>query len=79
MSCATSVMVSGRAPIPGTLDIVCGILQAKLLTSHLSCGFSPCILLGSRLISSCQFQREAGKAAAKNWKATICYQGVGQA
>ena len=60
---------------PGTetVDIVCGTLQAKLLTEDLSCGSSPCIQLGSRTISPSQFQREAGKASAKNWKATIRY------
>ena len=62
-----------KSPGSGTLDIICGTLQAKLLTSDLSCGSSPCILLGSRLISLCQFQREAGKAAVKNWKATTRY------
>ena len=55
------------------MDIVCGTLQAKLLIEDLSCGSSPCIQLGSRTISPSQFQREAGKASAKNWKATIRY------
>ena len=50
----------------GTLDIVCGTLQAKLLTGDLSSGSSLCILLDSKTIAPCQFQREAGKAADKN-------------
>ena len=66
-------MASRRAPGTETVDIVCGTLQAKLLTEDLSCGSSPCIQLGPRTISPCQFQREAGKASAKNWKATIRY------
>ena len=66
-------MASERAPGLAALDIVCGTLQAKLVTGDLSSGSSPCILLGSRTISPCQFQREAGKAAAKNWKTSIRY------
>ena len=65
--------MSRRAPGLEALDIVCGTLQAKLQTSDLSCGTSPCILLGSRKISPCQFQCKADKAASRNWKATIQY------
>ena len=71
-------MASRRAPrAPGTetVDIVCGTLQVKLLTEDLSCGSCPCIQLGSRTISPCQFQREAGKASAKIWKAIIIHYG----
>ena len=67
------VMASENATVTGTLDIVCGTLQAKLLTGDLSSGSSLCILLDSKTITPCQFQREAGKAAAKNWKTTIRY------
>ena len=66
-------MASRGAPETETVDIVCGTLQVKLLTEDLSCASSPCIQLGSRTISPCQFQREAGKASTKNWKATIRY------
>ena len=66
-------MASENATATGTLDIVCGTLQAKLLTGDLSSGSSLCILLDSKTITPCQFQREAGKAAAKNWKTTIRY------
>ena len=57
-----------------TVDIVCGTLRAKLLTRDLSCGSSRCIEFGSRTLTPCEFQREAGKASAKNWKNTIRYQ-----
>ena len=57
-----------------TVDIVCGTLRAKLLTRDLSCGSSRCIEFGSRTLKPCEFQREAGKASAKNWKNTIHYQ-----
>ena len=67
------VMASENATATGTLDVVCGTLQAKLLTGDLSSGSSLCILLDSKTITPCQFQREAGKAAAKNWKTTIRY------
>ena len=53
------------------MDIVCGTLQAKLQTKDLSSGSSPCVLLGSRLLTPCDFQRLAGKASARNWKVTI--------
>ena len=66
-------MASQSDPGTRTVDIVCGTLQAKLVTDDLSCGSSPCILLGSQTISPCQYQREAGKASAKNRKATIRY------
>ena len=57
-----------------TVDIVCGTLRAKLLTRDLSCGSSRCIEFGSRTLTPFEFQREAGKASAKNWKNTIRYQ-----
>ena len=66
-------MASENATATGTLDIVCGTLQAKLLTGDLSSGSSLFILLDSKTITPCQFQREAAKAAAKNWKTTIRY------
>ena len=72
----TSNMASrlgASGPMTRTMDIVCETLQVKLLNEDISCGSSPCIQLGSRTISLCQFQREAGKASAKNWRATISY------
>lgn len=57
----------------GVIDIVCGTLQAKLITKDLSSGSSPCIQFGSLLLSPCDFQRQAGKAAARNWKNSIRY------
>jgi len=56
-----------------SVDIVCGTLQAKLLTKDLSCGSSRCIEFGTLTLTPCEFQREAGKASAKNWKNTIRY------
>jgi len=58
-------VASRRAPGLEALDIVCGTLQVKLQSSDLSCGSSPCILLGSRKISPCQFQCEVGKAVLR--------------
>ena len=58
-----------------TVDIVCGTLQAKLITADLSPGSSRCIQFGSSLLSPCEFQRQAGKASSKNWKNSIRYMG----
>ena len=55
------------------VDIICGTLRAKLLTTDLSCGSSQCNQYGSFLLSPCDFQCKAGKASAKNWKITIQY------
>ena len=55
----------------GVVDIVCGTLQAKLFTTDLSSGSSRCIQFGSLLLSPCDFLRQAGKAAARNWKNSI--------
>ena len=66
-------MASCGDPSVVTVDVVCGTLQAKLNTRDLSSGSSSCILFGSRLMTPCDFQRLAGKASAKNWKATIRY------
>ena len=71
----TTYYSSGTFPVTAlTVDIVCGTFQAKLLTRDLSCGSSRCIEFGSRTLTPCEFQREAGKASAKNWKNTIRYQ-----
>ena len=51
------------------MDIVCGTLQAKLFTTDLSSGSSRYIQ--SLLLSPCDFLRQAGKAAARNWKNPI--------
>jgi len=55
------------------VDIVCGTLQAKLLTKELSCGTSRCVQLDGDLLTPCDLQRKAGKASSKNWKASIRY------
>ena len=56
----------------GVIDIICGTLQAKLLTNDLSSGSSCCIQF---LLSPCEFQHQVGKATAKNWESSIRYQG----
>ena len=55
----------------GVIDIVCGTLQAELFTKDLSSGSSHCIQYGSLLLSPYEFQCQAGKAAARNWKNSI--------
>ena len=50
-----------------------GTLQAKLFTKDLSSDSSRCIQYGSFLLSPCDFQSQAGKAAARNWKNLIRY------
>ena len=65
-------MASSACP-SGVVDIVCGTLQAKLFTKDLSSSSSRCIPYGSLLLSPCDFQRQAGKASARNWKNTIRY------
>ena len=68
-------MVDNGASFPpdDVVDIVCGTLQAKLLTKELSSGTSRCIILGGNLLTPCDLQCKPGKATARNWKATICY------
>ncbi|XP_065918834.1 uncharacterized protein [Dysidea avara] len=56
------------------VDIVCGTLQAKLITKELSSGTSRCVRLNGDLLTPCDLQRKAGKASSKNWKTTIRYQ-----
>ena len=71
-------MVTGKSSSvcsAGVIDIVCGTLQVKLLTNDLSSGSSHCIQFGSLLLSPWKFQRQAGKANARNWKNSIRYQG----
>ena len=58
----------------GVIDIICGTLQAKLLTNDVSSGSSRCIQFGS-LLSTCKYLHQAGKATAKNWRNSIHYQG----
>ena len=58
----------------GVIDIICGTLQAKLLTNDVSSGSSRCIQFGS-LLSPCKYLHQAGKATAKNWRNSIHYQG----
>ena len=56
------------------VDIVCGTLQAKLITKELSSSTSRCVRLNGDLLTPCDLQRKAGKASSKNWKTTIRYQ-----
>ena len=56
-----------------TMDIVCGTLQTKLITTDLSSDSSHCIQFGSSLLSPCEFQCQTGKSSSRNWKNSIRY------
>ena len=67
MSCSP-----GKAAV---LDIVCGSLSASLCVKNLYNGSSRCVLLGSVVLTPCEFERRAGRGSTKNWKKSIRYCG----
>ena len=72
--------VARKSAVPSgsPVDIICGSLSAKLFSSKLVDGYSRCISFsanGGILMTPCDFERRAGRSAAKNWKKTIRYAG----
>ena len=68
-------MMSSCSPGKVVLDIVCGSLSASLCVKDLYNGSSRCVLLGSVVLTLCEFERRAGRGNTKNWKKSICYCG----
>ena len=58
------------------LDIVCGSSNASLCVKDLYNGSSRCVLLGSVVLTPCEFERRAGRGSTKNWKKSIRYCGI---
>ena len=63
------------SPGKAVLDIVCGSLSASLCVKDLYNGSSCCVLLGSVVLTPCEFERRAGRGSTKNWKKSIRYCG----
>ena len=68
-------MMSSCSPGKAVLDIVCGLLSASLCVKDLYNGSSRCVLLGSVVLTPCEFERRAGRGNTKNWKKSIRYCG----
>ena len=67
--------MSSCSPGKAVLDIVCGSLSTSLCVKDLYNGSSHCVLLGSVVLTPCEFERRAGRGNTKNWKKSICYCG----
>ena len=64
---------SGRS-----VQVTCGSVSVSLFCRLLENGRSLCIRIncGDNLISPCEFERRAGRAATRNWKRSIKYLGA---
>ena len=57
----------------GTVDIVCGTSQARLLTADLSNGSSRCIAYNGEPLTPCEFEHRCGRSASINHKLLLHY------
>ena len=63
------------SPGKAVLDIVCGSISASLCVKDLYNGSNRCVLLGSVVLTPCDFERRAVRGSTKNWKKSIRYCG----
>ena len=55
--------------------MICGSLCASLRVDDLEGGSSCCVVLGSAVLTPCEFERRAGRGNTRNWKISIRYSG----